>query len=537
MAKDPRTFRFSVITQKSASHFAALMSGLQRRAPSFVLGFCLSVLSITIFSTRLFAQFSISAQVTPASTTLPIVAVDNTCTSKSSVTLTATASPDPGGLTWSWSGPSGGSCSAVLSSTGPSNTTTATVYFNTAGTQNFTVTASGTGTESGGTVTAGPGSATIAVDVVGVESISVSSSVRLEEGKQLGLSDFTIVTNPPGHSSMVSVSPSLPLTLPAGGQSVTVTATCGTSSKQCTINVPTPSGSISFTGADSTDSGDTFSYTASETNALTAIYSFSGAASGSGGTLSDSAPSASGTVSIDWSAVDETTATAGAIDGSDSESIPDGSSASVAPSKLTTIAYRDFGAVGTRALAQDAYGIIKDGFSNTVLGDTVKDLVKSKGSCAPDANAPLNLTGTQAGTAWITTPAQTGNFTISSNYKATISGERHQVVAFGIDYVINPNIRVDVTAPSITSLKAAVSGKIYSVWTQAVLTTAPFRFQDGNTNGRDQNNGAASAAFGVVNKLRQFTSADGYGNIVVGRFVNNTWAELCSNRRNANFRW
>lgn len=270
-----------------SSPLRSVLTHLQRRSPFFVSGFCLSFLSIVIFNTRVFAQSGTTVTVSPTTTQLSDVVVDDTATNSASVTLTATASPDPGGLSWTWSGPSGGSGTAVLSSTGPSNSTTATIYFTTPGAQNWQVSASGSGTDSSGPTSAGPGSATISVNVISVESISLKSGVKHTIGHTLTKSDFTITTNPPGFESMVTL-PSVDL---AEVGDKTVVATCGTSSAQTTVNVPQWVASGSFGSADFESTSVTIPYTVELDNADGSYYfTANGASTGGGGSLYDEVP-------------------------------------------------------------------------------------------------------------------------------------------------------------------------------------------------------------------------------------------------------
>ncbi|MEI8382756.1 MAG: hypothetical protein WCJ09_21675 [Planctomycetota bacterium] len=416
----------------------------------------LAFVALVLFSCtsqQLYAQTSVTINgqaSTDAPTDFGVAAVGTMISSLQPLSLSVDSPPS--GLSWTWSLSGVG----TVASSGTSSAS-ANIGFTAGGVQTFTITA--TGASSGSSTSMGAsgtyrGQATI----VAVTSLTVKSGVRIEEGKTLNATDFTIVTNPPGYESMVSLTPSLPLTLGGGGESVTLTATCGTSTATCSITVPMPYGSISFTSATSGTTGDTLTYQASETDAIGASYSFSGAASGTGGVLNDATPSATGTVSVDWTAVDLTTADSPTMD-DDSDST---FSALAIPVRLTAIAYQRVESLSADVLSQDAIGILKDVRDSTVLGDTVKNLVRSKGACAPDADAPIAVSGSTAN--WETTPASTGaNFSVEITYKATVGGERHQVLAAGIDYIVNPSVRVDASAPNITSIKKKSTNKVYDV--------------------------------------------------------------------------
>lgn len=274
-------------------------------------GACLLSLTL-VFRTRLFA-FSGSITVEVNGQMVSDDPVDQGIVKigdQISLSLTATATPDPGGLTWNWSGPSGSASGSVAPSS--TDSTSASLTLDTAGADvEFSVSATASGTDPTAGAVSGTGDYRMKATVVEVTGISLKTGVQVVQTYTLAKSDFDITTNPSGHEDLVDLdadisTPALdPVTLPNWGETLTVTAICGTSNASCTINVPNVT--LDISGTNVSDDLSTIDYFASQTNTPGADYAIQweeGQILASGSVSLNS--SITGSFSVPWSDVPET---------------------------------------------------------------------------------------------------------------------------------------------------------------------------------------------------------------------------------------
>ena len=140
------TSRSLPVAVSAAGHTAWLFvtscgRGLLRQTRFQATGFCLAVLGLAMYHLPSFGQ--------PPGESITITVTGGSDLGKVPVgtyyyfgTLNASAAPDPGNLTWTWSGPTGGAGGMGYVMPGyPSNTAYVGLWPNSAGSQTYTFTA------------------------------------------------------------------------------------------------------------------------------------------------------------------------------------------------------------------------------------------------------------------------------------------------------------------------------------------------------------------------------------------------------------